>query len=926
VSSLNPVVPAPMTGPMSMHIQPLSALPQLRGLLEVTRLVREERDLTLLVDGIAATIADSLGFRTVAINLYRPAEGDFMVTTVHGSDAARELLLGATRHADAWDAYFVERFLRRGAYLIPRGEGDWEGVTFHVPELEVSSDPDAWHPDDALMVPMRGADGTLLGVVSVDEPESGLLPTDEELDVLVAFAGHVIAAIEGVQAASDAARDRASLAQLLDVSASLVELESADDVLQAVAQGIKRALEFEKVAVCLARDGRLSPSGTAGWEPGDPGLDFTFDQDDLDVLFVPEFEIEGCYLIENDIARSLVPDGSTYSSERGGAGPRAWSHHWLLVPLIERDGSRSGFIWVDDPADAMLPSRERLQALRTFANQATMALRAAVDFETLNARNSELAALHGTAVGLLERLDLDSVLTAIMQNACSLVGTPHGYLALVDAETDQLQTAVKLGLLERVGPAIAARGEGIAGRVWETNSTIAVEDYASWDGRADGFAESDFHATVGVPLRAGGEVVGVIGLAYAEPGRTFGPGEVALIERFAQLAALALENARLYTAAQRELDERRAAEEALRRSERLHRHVVEDSTDLIALLDAEARILLASKAYDTVLGYPPASLIGTPLADLLHPDDLAAVRAQAVDRAVVDPVAARLRARDGRWVLVEGISTPIRGETGEIELILVIARDVTERHRLEEQLRQAQKMESIGRLAGGIAHDFNNLLTAISGYAELILMDFDAGAAQTRDSAEQIARAAGRAASLTGQLLAFSRKQVLRPQVIDLNEVVGGMAAMLARMLGEDVVLSTALDPELGPALADPTQIEQVVLNLALNSRDAMPNGGSLVVLTAPFELGDADERPHPNLEPGSYVTLAVRDTGVGIAPDVIENVFEPFFTTKPVGEGTGLGLATVHGIVSQSGGVTWVESSPGAGTTVTVCLPRVAE
>ena len=228
----------------------------------------------------------------------------------------------------------------------------------------------------------------------------------------------------------------------------------------------------------------------------------------------------------------------------------------------------------------------------------------------------------------------------------------------------------------------------------------------------------------------------------------------------------------------------------------------------------------------------------------------------------------------------------------------------------------------IGRLAGGIAHDFNNLLTAINGYAELMLTDFDAGAVPTRDSAEQIARAAGRAASLTGQLLAFSRKQVLRPQVIDLNEIVGDMAMMLARMLGEDVVLSTAFDSDLGPTLADPTQVEQVVLNLALNARDAMPNGGRLAIWTAHFELGEHDERPHPDLEPGSYVTLTVRDTVVGMAPDLVEKIFEPFFTTKGMGEGTGLGLATVHGIVSQSGGVIWVESTPGEGTTFTVCLP----
>ena len=285
------------------------------------------------------------------------------------------------------------------------------------------------------------------------------------------------------------------------------------------------------------------------------------------------------------------------SSQRNGRGPLAWNRHWLIVPLVERDGSRSGYIWVEDPTDCLLPSRERLQALRTFANQATMAIRAAVDFETLNARNTELAALHDTAVRLLERQDADSVLTSIMQSACSLVGTPHGFLALVDPETDQLRTAVKLGMLERAGPSLAARGEGVAGRVWETNSTIAIDDYATWEGRAAGFAESSFHATVGTPLCAAGEVIGVVGLAYAEPGRKFDSAQIALVERFAQLAALALENARLYT--------------ALQRSEELHRRIVDCSTDLISVVDLDGTIVVMSPSVLETLGVTAQEMVGT---------------------------------------------------------------------------------------------------------------------------------------------------------------------------------------------------------------------------------------------------------------------------------------------------------------------------
>ncbi len=895
---------------MSLHIEPLPTFPRFRGLLEVTRLVRDERDLTRLVDGIAETISESLGWGTVAINLYRPAEGDFEVTTVHGNESAREALLGTTRPEGAWTPLLVERFLRRGAYLIPHDEAVWADLPSHVPDLSISLDPNAWHPEDALVVPMRGADGTLLGVVSVDEPQSGLRPSDEDLDVLVAFAEHVIAAYEGVQVAAEAAHDRTALRRLLDVSASLVDLDTADSVLENVARGIQEALEFEKVAVCLAHGASFSPSGTAGWEPNDPGLDFALTDADLDLLLVPEFEIEGCYLIEDTVATALVGDCSTYESARGGAGPRAWSNHWLLVPLIERDGSRSGFVWADDPSDSMLPSRERLQALRTFANQATMALRAARDFETLNARNSELDALHTTTVGLLERLDLDSVLTRIMHNACSLVGTPHGFLALVDDTGEVLRTAVKLGLLEELGPSVMRRGEGIAGRVWESGKSMSIDDYSVWTGRAGGYNPGDFCATVGVPLRAAGEIIGVIGLAYEEPGRTFGPAQVALVERFAQLASLALENARLYS--------------ALQQSDELHRQIVHSATDLISVIDLEGTIIVISPSVVGTLGVEPREMVGTYFAALVHPDDVAGAEemfSKAVQGALATTTA-RVRHADGGWILLEASASVIVGPDGEPQHILATARDVTDSQRLEEQLRQAQKMESVGRLAGGIAHDFNNLLTAIRGYAELMLIDFDAGTEPGRDCVEQIARAADRAASLTSQLLAFSRKQVLRPQQIDLNEIVEGMATMLERMLGEDVVLSTSLDPELGLTLADPTQLEQVVLNLALNARDAMPNGGSLALRTQPLRLGEDDELPHPDLVPGLYVTLTVCDTGIGMDSDLVDQVFEPFFTTKDVGEGTGLGLSTVHGIVSQSGGAIWMDSTLGEGTRFTVCLP----
>ena len=883
---------------MHVRVHPTPTLSQINGLLKVSHRVRDERGLTRLVDEIARIISESLGFATVAINLYRPADGDFEVRAVHGSPAAREALVGSTKPGDAWEPFLVERFNRRGAYFIPHDQFDWERVPSYVPDLPVVDAPDAWHPEDALLVPLHDADGVLLGTISVDEPESGRRPTDEELDALVAFAGHVSAAIETAHDAAAAARDRAALARLLDVSASLVDRESADSVLAAVATGIRDALEFDRVAVCLVtEEGGFVPTGTAGWRPGDPCLDFEIAASDLEALFVPEFELEGCYLIERDVATALVGSGSAYASRYNGVGPFAWRRHWLLVPLFERDGSLAGFVWVDDPLDRMLPSRERLQALRTFANQASVALRAARDFEALSARTRELTALQETAVGLLGRRGLDALLAGIVANACALVGTENGYLYVVDRDTDRLRLATGAGYFEGRMPPPIARGEGLAGQVWETGSSLVVDDYATWALRIDAF-EPSLHGSVGVPLLAGDEVVGVLGLVYGDASARFGPAEVSLLERFARLAELAFANARLHA--------------ELTQSEALHRSVVDGSTDLIALLDQENRVVLASRSYRDVLGYEPASLVGNFLAELIHPDDLDRGRATVVDETAAEPLTGRMRHRDGSWILVEGTSTPVRSESGELELRVVIARDVTERERLQEELRQAQKMESIGRLAGGIAHDFNNLLTAIRGYAELMLIDCDAGGTPVRDSAEQIARAAERAAALTGQLLAFSRKQVLRPQRLDLNEVVAGMAAMLDRMLGEPIALTTELDPALGHVLADPTQLEQVVLNLAINARDAMRNGGSLVLRTGNV---DVDGAPH--------VVLTVADTGGGMDDETVARIFEPFFTTKGVGEGTGLGLATVHGIVAQSGGSIEVDSAPGGGTTFTVLLPR---
>jgi hypothetical protein len=291
----------------------------------------------------------------------------------------------------------------------------------------------------------------------------------------------------------------------------------------------------------------------------------------------------------------------------------------------------------------------------------------------------------------------------------------------------------------------------------------------------------------------------------------------------------------------------------------------------------------------------------------------------------LDAVEVEWKRKDGSEISIRLSGRRVEEDSLSEPIFEGIVEDITDRKNLEEHLRQAQKMESVGLLAGGIAHDFNNLLTAINGYSELLLSSNNLHDGLRREL-EEIRKAGDRAAQLTQQLLAFSRKQILQPQLLDLNAVVGNVDRLLRRLIGEDVELITVLSPDLGRIKADPGQVEQVIMNLAVNARDAMPKGGRLTIETANVELDEDYVSRHVTVVPGRYVLLAMSDTGVGMEAPVLRRIFEPFFTTKELGKGTGMGLSTVYGIVKQSGGYIWVYSEPGQGTSFKVYFPQVGD
>ena len=555
--------------------------------------------------------------------------------------------------------------------------------------------------------------------------------------------------------------------------------------------------------------------------------------------------------------------------------------------------------------------------------------------DTTERTRAELVA-HGQS-RLLEQiaagLDLDAVLDRVVRFTEAHGTDLLAAVTLLDPDTGELRLAAApsfpAGLRQAVSSTPFEIGAGVGaaaalGRELAVYPDLAADPSAErWRGP---LVEQGIRASWAVPLVAtDGGLLGALEVHYREP-RAPDPGDVRLVEVAGHLAEIAIERGR--------------SQEAIARGMRLLEQVLDTLPLGVCVLDRAGRVMFSNPAGRAIWG--GARHLGleefgayrgwrVDTGEPIAPEGWAAARALRQGETALGEVV-QIEAFDGVQRTILNSAVPLRGLDGSILGAIVLDEDITERraaeaalHRSEEQLLHAQKMEAVGQLAGGIAHDFNNLLTGILSYSDLVLQELRPDD-PIRADLEQIRHAGQRAAALTRQLLAFSRRQVLQPRVLSLNASVTELDSLLHRLLGADITLETELDPGLWYVLADPGQLEQVLVNLVVNARDAMPDGGVVTVTTAPAELSDDQARRFGSIVPGPCAILTVSDTGSGMDEETRLRVFEPFFTTKPVGKGTGLGLSMVYGIVEQHGGAITVESSPGHGTTFRIYLPRVAD
>lgn len=541
------------------------------------------------------------------------------------------------------------------------------------------------------------------------------------------------------------------------------------------------------------------------------------------------------------------------------------------------------------------------------------------DISARRQTETEREVISGIIRGVVETSNLEELLRLVHESLRRVIYAENCFVALLDEESDTIHFPYFADQFDSYQEPIP-RAKTCTDYVLRTGRPLLLTETLFQDLVARGEMElvgSSSPSWMGVPLTTPRRTIGVLAVQHYQDEGAFSERDLELFGSVGGHIALAIE--------------RKRAEEKLHSSEELYTNVVESMSDGLLVLDKSFHFLSWNRAMEKITGTPRDEVLGvdaTPWEIFPH---LASVGTESMMRRAMagEPQSAANLSHqlaEDALIITKETYRPLRGAEGEIRGVVGVVRDVTERRLAEEaleksqeQLRQVQKMEAIGRLAGGIAHDFNNLLTAINGYSELVLDDLQ-DKDPIRSHVEEIRKAGEHAAELTQQLLAFSRKQVIQPRVVDLNRQVRGLEGMLRRLLGENIELTTELENTLHRMKTDPGQLEQVLINLVVNASDAMPDGGVLTIRTVNRDL---DEDPWNGSAAGAYVGLIVEDTGVGMDRNLVSRVFEPFFTTKETGKGTGMGLSTVYGIVKQNEGWISVDSTPGEGTTFSVFFPE---
>lgn len=512
--------------------------------------------------------------------------------------------------------------------------------------------------------------------------------------------------------------------------------------------------------------------------------------------------------------------------------------------------------------------------------------------------------------------DSDTVLQNVTDAALRQTGARHVSVLLPSRNGEELAVVVSRGdHAEAVQGERVPFGDELSRWVEQSRELLSrqgelIEVQSFYEAPLPGFPKG-----ISVPMLARGRLIGILHFSSTQARLPLAPGQVKALNILATTAASALERTLLV--------------EELRAAEQRYRRLSENAPDIVSRYELypQRRFAYVSPVVGTISGYSPGEHYAD--ADLgrkvVHPDDRALLESVlSGDHPSGSTITLRWLHKNGNVIWIEQKNVLVQDPDGRLVAIEAIARDITDRRKLEEQFRQAQRLEGIGRLAGGVAHDFNNLLTVINGYSEMALNEIPSDH-PIREDLTEVRMAGERAAALTQQLLAFSRKQLVNPTVLNINTTVLDIEKMLRRLIGEDIDLRTSLASDLGNVLADTGQLHQVIMNLVVNSRDAMPDGGEIIIETSNVSVDETYVTlEHPDARQGPHIMLAVSDSGMGMTPEVQARIFEPFFTTKPQGVGTGLGLATVYGIVKQAGGWIGLYSELGHGSTFKIYFPRI--